>query len=47
MTNTIAFILAILIMGFIALDHFVLEWGVVTFWFRKLLDLIDYIAIWR
>ncbi|WP_162617577.1 hypothetical protein [Yoonia maritima] len=47
MTNTIAFILAVLITGFVALDHYVLEWGSVPFLFRKLIDLIDYIAIWR
>ncbi|WP_394177863.1 hypothetical protein [Yoonia maritima] len=47
MTNTVAFILAVLIMGFVALDHYVLEWGSVPFLFRKLIDLIDYIAIWR
>ena len=47
MTNTVAFILAVLIIGFVALDHYVLEWGSVPFLFRKLIDLIDYIAIWR
>jgi hypothetical protein len=47
MTNTIALILAILITGFVVADHYVMEWGAVPFLFRKLLDLIDYIAIWR
>ena len=47
MTNTIALIFAILICAFVALDHYVLEWGAVLFLFRKLLVLIEYIAFWR
>ena len=47
MTNTLAFILAALIIGFLALDHFVLEWGVPAFVMRRLIVLIDYLAFWR
>lgn len=47
MTNTIAVFLALLIIGFVMLDHFVLDWGVPAFVLRRLIDLIDYIAFWR
>ena len=47
MTNTIAFCLALLIIGFFTLDHVVLEWGVPTFLMRRLVELIDYLAFWR
>lgn len=47
MTNTIAVWLGLMIIGFLMLDYFVLEWDVPTFLLRKLIDLIDYIAFWR
>ncbi|MCG3267511.1 hypothetical protein [Yoonia sp. I 8.24] len=47
MTNTIALILAILITGFVVIDLYVMHWGAIPFLFRKLLALIEYIAIWR
>ncbi len=47
MTNTIALWLAALILGFLALDHFVLDWNVPLFLGRKLLDLIEWMAFWR
>ncbi len=47
MTNTIALWLAALILGFLALDYFVLDWDVPVFLGRKLLDLIEWMAFWR
>lgn len=47
MTNIIALWLGILIIGFLMLDHFVLEWGVPLFLMRQLADLTEYIAFWR
>jgi hypothetical protein len=47
MTNAIALFLAALILGFLALDHFVLGWGVPAFVMRQLIDLIDALAFWR
>ncbi|WP_439155218.1 hypothetical protein [Yoonia sp.] len=47
MTNAIALFLAVLILGFLALDHFVLNWDVPTFAMRRLIDLVDYVAFWR
>ncbi len=47
MTNTIALWLAVLILGFLALDYFYLDWNVVVFLGRKLLDLIEWMAFWR
>ncbi|MDJ0824523.1 MAG: hypothetical protein QNJ16_03355 [Rhodobacter sp.] len=47
MTNTLALWLAALILGFLALDYFVLGWDVVIFLGRKLMELIEYIAFWR
>ena len=47
MTNTIAFWLAMLILGLLALDFFVFEWGSVLFLGRKFLGLVEYVAFWR
>jgi hypothetical protein len=47
MTNSIAVFLGLLIIGFVALDHFVLHWEVPVFLMRKLATLIEYIAFWR
>jgi len=47
MTNTIALWLAALILGFLALDHFYLDWNAPVFLGRKLLDLIEWMAFWR
>ncbi|WP_296424342.1 hypothetical protein [Yoonia sp.] len=47
MTNAIALFLAALIIGFLALDHYVLAWGAPEFLMRRLIELIDYIAFWR
>ena len=47
MTNAVAFWLAALIVGFLALDLFVLGWEVPLFLGRKFLALLEYIAFWR
>ncbi len=47
MTNTIAFWLAAAILGFLALDYFVLDLQAPVYLGRKLLELIEYIAFWR
>lgn len=47
MNNIIAFWLAALILGFLALDYFVLDLNVPIFLGRKLLELLEYIAFWR
>ena len=47
MSNTLAFTLVIIIVGFFALDHFVLQLDAARFLFRKLIDLIQWMAIWR
>ncbi|WP_411890483.1 hypothetical protein [Yoonia sp. SDW83-1] len=47
MTNTIAICLGILIIGFFAIDHFVLEWNTPQFLMQQLIRLTEYIAFWR
>lgn len=47
MTNTIAIWLALLIVGFFALDYFVLHLDAATIALRKVIDLIGVIAFWR
>ena len=47
MTNKIAIFLGILIIGFLAVDHYYYDWAMTTFLIRKLLALIEYLAIWR
>ncbi len=47
MTNAIAIFLGLLIIGFLALDHYVLHLDAVTFLFRKLISLIDILTFWR
>lgn len=47
MTTKLALILAALILGFFALDHFVLHLGAPLFLARKLADLVEWIAFWR
>jgi len=47
MNNIIALWLAALILGFLALDYFVLGFDVPIFLGRKLLELLEYIAFWR
>ena len=47
MTNQIAIGLAVFILGFLALDYFVLHLDALTFILRKLIELIRFIAFWR
>ncbi|WP_411643567.1 hypothetical protein [Loktanella agnita] len=47
MTNTLAIILGIFIIGFIALDIFVIEADVLLFLARKFVALTEYLAFWR
>jgi hypothetical protein len=46
-TNRLAVILALLVIGFFVLDHFVLHWGAPLFLARKLADLTSWMAFWR
>ncbi|KMW56606.1 hypothetical protein AIOL_001560 [Candidatus Rhodobacter oscarellae] len=47
MTNTIAIILGLTIIGLVGLDMYLTGGETLVFLGRKLLDLIDYIAFWR
>ncbi len=47
MTNSIAIGLIVTLAAFLALDHFVLHLDALPFMIRKLIDLINYLAIWR
>jgi hypothetical protein len=47
MTNWLAFLLSLFILGFIALDHFVLHWGIPIFLAKRANDLIVLVAFWR
>lgn len=47
MTNTLALILATLIIGFFALDYFVLHLDAGPVLLRKIIELIQILAFWR
>ncbi|MEL6682765.1 MAG: hypothetical protein AAFQ09_08975 [Pseudomonadota bacterium] len=47
MTNKIAIFLGLLILAFLAVDYSQYDWAMTLFLLRKLLDLIEYLAIWR
>ncbi|MEM6760128.1 MAG: hypothetical protein AAF601_11685 [Pseudomonadota bacterium] len=47
MTNSIAFVLALLILGAIALDVMVFGTEHLVFLGKKLADLIEWLAFWR
>lgn len=47
MTTKLTLILALLIAGFFALDHYVLHLNAAVFLAKKGIELINYIAIWR
>ncbi|MEL6839708.1 MAG: hypothetical protein AAFP85_10470 [Pseudomonadota bacterium] len=47
MTNTTAIFLGLIIVAFFAVDYTQYNWDMTTFLLRKLLDLIEYLAIWR
>jgi hypothetical protein len=47
MTNQIAIGLAILIVGFFLLDHFVFHLDAITVVMRKIIGMINLLAFWR
>lgn len=47
MTTKLALILMLLILGFFALDHYVLHLNAAVFLGKKGVELINYLAIWR
>lgn len=47
MTNTIAWMLAALIVGILCVDIFYFGWDLHIFLFRKMNDLIEWMAFWR
>ncbi|WP_168769388.1 hypothetical protein [Yoonia sediminilitoris] len=47
MTNPIAIFLGALIIGFFALDHFVLHWNLPVLAMQALAKITAYIAFWR
>jgi hypothetical protein len=47
MSNKVPFAVFACIIGFIIIDVLVLRIGVVPFLFRKLIELIGFIAFWR
>ena len=47
MTNQIAIVLGIAVLGLLGLDFFVWQGGNTLFLLRKLADLIEYLAFWR
>ncbi|MCR8725247.1 hypothetical protein [Frigidibacter sp. ROC022] len=46
-TNTLATILGLMIIGFLLLDHFVLHLDAAVFLFRKLGELTTWMAFWH
>lgn len=46
MTNRVALVIALLLLGVIALD-LALGWGGTVFVLRKFADLIEWVAFWR
>lgn len=47
MTNGFAIALGLCIIGFFALDHFVLHLDAARFTMLKLIAVIDWMAVWR
>ena len=47
MTNTIAFVLAALILGLFALDAALLHWNLPVMVGREMLQLIEWLSFWR
>jgi hypothetical protein len=47
MTNAVALCLAILIIGFFVLDHFVLHLDAIAIVLRLLIEMIGKVAFWR
>lgn len=47
MTNTISIWLGLIILGLLATDFLLYDWGAMVFLGRKFLELSEYIAFWR
>lgn len=47
MTTRLTIILALLIVGFFVLDQFVLQMNAFVFLGKKMIELMNYLAIWR
>ena len=47
MTTRLAIILILLIAAFFVLDHYVLHMNAAVFLGKKVIELINYLAIWR
>lgn len=47
MTNTIAIVLGVLLVGLIAADLLIYDWGAVLFLARKAAALSEWLAFWR
>jgi hypothetical protein len=46
MTNRLALILGLLILGFVSAD-LVFDWGVTLYLARRFADLVEWLAFWR
>lgn len=47
MTNRIALVFALLLLGLLCIDRVACDGDALFFLVRKLFDLIDYVAFWR
>ena len=47
MTNTLAIYFGAAIVIALGVDMLYFDWHYIVFWIKKLVELIDYIAIWR
>jgi hypothetical protein len=47
MTNRIALFLAALVIAVLAIDHFVIGFGLPLFLGRKFAQMVEYLAFWR
>ncbi|GLK63850.1 MULTISPECIES: hypothetical protein [Paracoccus] len=47
MTNQIALVLGLLIIGLFAVDALFLHWGLPVFLGKQLVSLIEYLSFWR
>lgn len=47
MTNRIALVIALILIGLILADLFVFEWGLLLFIARKASNLSEWLAFWR
>jgi len=47
MTTQISLVLAAIILGILALDILVFDWGLLVVWGRRLAQLSEWMAFWR